>query len=159
MSMSREEIIDLATRYIPASEIVDFPMSGELFCFLKRDLPENSVLKDDEGWGFAGYGICSSYICDDDSKPHGKWVWFEYIDLSHFPPTAQQLKLQPPHIAKGRFQNPSRTSELNIAKLEMSFLQSVKEPDGAVVLNDKKPSGKSKSKSSAEILSFPGSGK
>ena len=122
MNVTRDEIIDFALRYIPRDEITDFPGEGDLFCFLERSLPENKVLKDNEGWGFAGYGICKGYDYDYESKPKGKWLWFYFVSLNTFPPTQQTFKLQPPHIAKGIFQNSQRSGDIKIIKIPKYFL-------------------------------------
>ena len=120
MSMTRDEIITLASRYIDSDTEIDFPMKNDVFCLLSRDLPENKVLTDEEGWGFTGYGICLGYIPDEQAKPIGKWIFMHFASLDSFPPTAQVLKLQPPHIVKGRFQNPERTREIRILKVELT---------------------------------------
>ena len=122
MTLTNKEIINLALRYIPEDEIIDFPGEGDLFCFLERRLPEKKVLKDNEGWSFAGYGICKGYDYDHESKPKGKWLWFHFVSLNTFPPTRQFLKLQPPHIARGIFQNMQRTCEIKIVTIPKYFL-------------------------------------
>ena len=117
MGLSREEITDLALRYISREEISDFPFDGDLFCLLMRQLPADRVLPEAEGWAFNGYGICTGYAYDEDAKPHGKWLWLHFASLAAFPPEAQVLKLQPPHIVKGRFQSADRTTEIRILKV------------------------------------------
>lgn len=111
MPLSRDEIMEYAARYISDSEQTDFVFNGDLFGFLVRELPENKVLKDDEGWKFAGYGICISYDLDLEAKPAGKWLWMKFYDLTKFPPQTEYLKLQPPHVVNGGFQHPARTME------------------------------------------------
>ena len=115
--MNREEIVDLALQYIPEDEIIDFPSKDELFCFISREIPDDKILKDDEGWAFSGYGLCTGYEKDYEAKPVGKWIWFNYLSLNSFPPTPEVTKLQPPHIAKGQFTNPSRTTQIKIMKM------------------------------------------
>ncbi len=152
MSLSREEILDLALRYITPAEAGDFPIKGELFCFLQRDLPENRVLDEKEGWAFSGYGICEGYQFDDESKPRGKWLWFSFLSLETFPPSIQNIRLQPPHVVKGLFQTPARDGEIRILKIDRSLPlvtdAGAERPDSAgdVVREVKK----------GEILSFPG---
>ena len=121
-NLTREKIIDLALRYISKDEVTDFPEEGDLFCFLERNLSENKVLKDSEGWTFAGYGICKGYDYDHESKPKGKWLWFYFTSLNTFPPTQQTFKLQPPHIVRGIFQNSQRSGEVKIIKIPKYFL-------------------------------------
>ena len=113
----RDEIVNLALRYIEPGDITDFPLEGELFCFLERELPENKVLKAHEGWGFAGYGICRGYDYDSESKPRGKWLWFYFVSLVTFPPLIQSIRLQPPHIARGLFQTPQRDRQVKIVTI------------------------------------------
>lgn len=122
MGLSRDEIIDYASRYVQMDEIIDFPSEGDTFCLLLKDLqatPPNTVQNDEEGWGFGGYGLCIGYTLDDQAKPMGKWIWMHFASLSVFPPAPQVLKLQPPHIVKGRFQNPERTHEIRILKIDI----------------------------------------
>jgi hypothetical protein len=115
--MTRDEIITLASRYIEEDDAIDFPMKDDTFCLLARDIPENTVLKEEEGWAFSGYGVCLGYLPDEQAKPVGKWIFMHFASLDSFPPSQQVLRLQPPHIVKGRFQNPERTREIRILKL------------------------------------------
>ena len=117
MELSRKEIVDLASRYISAEESLDFPYNGDLFCLLIRAVPTDRVLAEEEGWSFNGYGVCLNYTYDEESRPRGKWLWMHFASLSSFPPVAQVLKLQPPHILKGRFQSIDRTHEIRILKV------------------------------------------
>ena len=119
MSLSQQEIIDYASRYVESGEMVDFPFNGDLFCLIGRDLPENKVLAEEEGWGFQGYGICLGYTLDMEAKPLGKWLWMHFASLAVFPPAEQVFKLQPPHVVKGRFQNPGRSSEFRMIKVKL----------------------------------------
>ena len=118
MSVSKQEIIDLALRYITTEEMVEFPENGDPFCLLIRILPTDRVLKDNEGWEFNGYGFCKGYTFDEETKPRGKWIWKHYLSLATFPPLPQVLKLQPPHITKGLFQSPDRSHEIRILKVD-----------------------------------------
>ncbi|NLE00305.1 MAG: hypothetical protein GX640_10565 [Fibrobacter sp.] len=117
MGLTREEIEDLAARYISKEEIVDFPTEGDVFCLLARPVPDQNTISDEEGWGFTGYGICIGYTLDEESKPLGKWLWMHFATLNSFPPAVQVLKLQPPHVVKGRFQNAERTHDIRIIKV------------------------------------------
>ena len=152
MSLSREEVLDLALRYITPAEAGDFPVKDELFCFLQREIPENRVLQDQEGWAFSGYGICKGYEYDEEAKPRGKWLWFSFISLETFPPSLQNIRLQPPHVARGRFQTPARDGEVRILKIDQkaAFITDAgaQRPDkaGDEVVPPKK----------GTILSFPG---
>jgi len=126
MSLSRQEIIDFALQYLAPNEVIDFPIPGDLFGLFQRELPANKILKDDEGWRFAGYNLCRDYILDNESKPAGKWIWLRFVSLSAYPPFENLLKLQPPHIVKGIFQNPERTFEYRIAKVALDKIASAK---------------------------------
>jgi len=128
MSLNHSEIIDLALRYLSENDIVDFPQPKDLFSILERTLPDNKVLKDNEGWRFSGYGVCKSYEYDSELKPKGKWIWFNYLSLLTFPPTQQSLKLQPPHIAKGRFHTVDRGGEIKIIRIPDYFQESDQAP-------------------------------
>jgi hypothetical protein len=119
MSLTRQEIIDYASRYMAPDAGVDFPFDGDLFCLFGRELIEGKELKEEEGWGFQGYGICSGYTVDTAAKPAGKWLWMHFLSLTIFPPSPQVFKLQPPHVVKGRFQDPSHTREFRIIKVGM----------------------------------------
>lgn len=135
MGIPRDEIIDLASRYVSSQEITDFPFENDLFCLLIRAIPEDKVLTEEEGWGFRGYGVCIGYTYDDEAKPKGKWLLMHFASLDSFPPVAQILKLQPPHVVKGRFQNPERTHEIRILKVDLSktnlFLQEPEQEEPA----------------------------
>ena len=117
MGLTRDEIINLALNYTSPEEITDFPFEGDVFCLLMRAIPIEGTLKEEEGWAFRGYGICIGYLADEQSKPAGKWLWMHFASLDSFPPNAQVLKLQPPHVVKGRFQNSERTHEIRILKV------------------------------------------
>jgi len=120
MTINHDDIINLALRYISIDEVTNFPQNNELFCFFERNLLKDKILKDDEGWNFAGYGICIGYEYDLQSKPQGKWIWFSFLSLDSFPPHKQNLKLQPPHIARGLFQTPGRETEIKILNLSVN---------------------------------------
>lgn len=129
MGLSRDEIRDLASRYITESEMTDFPFEGDVFSLLVRDVPDDKVLKDDDGWAFAGYGLCIGYVFDYEAKPRGKWLWMHFAGLTTFPPLPQSFKLQPPHVVKGRFSNPERTKEYRIVKIDLkNALNKIEEP-------------------------------
>ncbi len=119
MSLSRREIIDYASPYVESGEAVDFPFDGDLFCLIGRELPEGKTLTEEEGWSFQGYGTCMGYSLDLEEKPAGKWLWMRFASLASFPPAEQVFKLQPPHVVKGRFQNPGRTHEIRIIKIDL----------------------------------------
>jgi hypothetical protein len=120
MSLSRQDILDYASPYVESGEVVDFPTDGDLFCLIGRDLPEGKTITEEEGWSFQGYGICLGYSLDYEGKPEGKWLWMRFASLASFPPTEQTLKLQPPHVVKGRYQNPGRTNEFRILKISLT---------------------------------------
>jgi hypothetical protein len=119
--LTRQEILDYAARYLTPGEDAKFPFNGDLFCLLGRELPEGKILADEEGWLFHGYGICSGYLLDDEAKPPGRWLWMHFVSLAAFPPASQVLKLQPPHVVKGRFQNPDRTREFRILNIRLGI--------------------------------------
>jgi hypothetical protein len=119
MPLSKQEIIDYASRYVSVGENADFPFDEDLFCLLERKIPEGRVLADEEGWSFRGYGICTGYTLDNEAKPAGKWVWMHFASLSIFPPSPEAIKLQPPHVVNGRFQDPGRTREYRIIKVNL----------------------------------------
>jgi hypothetical protein len=119
MALTRQEIIEYASRYVAPEQVGDFPFEGDLFCLLDRKLIEGKELKDEEGWRFQGYGICSGYAIDGAAKPAGKWLWMHFVSLTAFPPSPQTIKLQPPHVVRGRFHDPSRTREFRILKVDL----------------------------------------
>lgn len=124
MGLLKEEILAYAARYISEDEHTDFPMDGDLFCLMSRALPSDRVLAAEEGWLFNGYGICGGYALDEDSKPAGKWLWLHFVSLATFPPAAQVLKLQPPHVVKGLFQSGDRSQEIRIIKVSFAAPES-----------------------------------
>jgi hypothetical protein len=119
MSLTKQEIIDYASRYVAPEAITDFPFNGDLFCLLGRKLVEGRELKEEEGWSFEGYANCTGYTLDGDAKPAGKRLWMHFMSLATFPPSPQTIKLQPPHVVKGRFYDPSRTREFRIIKIDL----------------------------------------
>lgn len=119
MKLTREEIIDLALRYINKNELVDFPFTGDLFNFFMRTLNSDPDPEQATPWHFTGYGLCLGYEKDLHTKPEGKWLSFSFLSLDTYPPPEQTLKLQPPHIARGLFQNQGRTHEIKIQKINI----------------------------------------
>lgn len=123
MFLLKQEIIDYAARYVSVDGSADFPFEEDLFCLLEREIPmgrsEGRVQAEEEGWSFKGYGICTGYTLDNEAKPAGKWVWMHFVSLSAFPPSPQVFKLQPPHVVKCRFQDPGRTREYRIVKVNL----------------------------------------
>ena len=117
MQISSEDIIEWASRYI-AVEGCRFPENNDLFIFLSRQVPENKVLKDGENWQFSGYGICAGYQADETAKPQGKWIYMDYYDLTTYPPQLRSLRLQPPHVALGKFFSQDRSLEIKMVKWE-----------------------------------------
>ncbi len=160
MSLSREQIIDYAKTYVQEDQIVDFPQPGELFALLTRDMTSEEPLREDEGWKFESYGICLDYTLDHESKPEGKWIWMNVAALQQFPPWPTAFRLQPPHIATGRFSSQDRTNEIRIVKMgDLSKLSaSKKEPDVATeepVKPEKKQTAKPKaSGKQGKVLKF-----
>ena len=128
MPLTKQDIIDYASRYATPEEHTDFPMDSDLFCLLGREIPDNKVLAEEEGWQFQGYGVCLGYTLDEEAKPAGKWLWMHFASLSAFPPEAQVFKLQPPHVVKGRFFDPSRTREFRIVKVNLKKAGNVAGP-------------------------------
>ncbi len=116
--MKTNEIVDLAARYVEADDMHPIPEVGELFYFIHRELPDNRILKEDEGWQFGGYGKIIGYEIDQSEKPLGKWIVISYLSLASFPPQPSTLRLQPPHIALGTFQSPDRTMESRFLALQ-----------------------------------------
>jgi hypothetical protein len=152
MFLSRQEIIDFASRYVEPGEAVDFPNHGELFCLIGRDLPDGKILTDEEGWSFQGYSICLGYTLDNEAVPPGKWLWMQFASLAAFPPQQQVLKLQPPHVVRGRFQNPDRTKEFRILKISL-----LKSPEPAEARNHgaaRPPSKTAGSSAQGNIVQF-----
>lgn len=139
--MKDSEIYELASRYVDEEDFVAIPQKGEVFALLTRTLPENKVLKDDEGWQFGGYAQCKGFEIDYSAQPEGKWIFMTYLSLAAFPPQEVQLKLQPPHIALGLFRDPSKTIETKI--ITLSFAE------------DDEPLHEDESPSEPTILQFP----
>ena len=137
MGLARQDILDLARRYLSEEEITDFPFDGDLFCLLIRPLPVDRTPEEDEGWMFNGYGICLNYTYDEQTKPPGKWLWMHFTSLSSFPPAPQVLKLQPPHVVKGRFQSADRSHEIRIVKIAVTAEKN--ELKGSIPSAKKKP--------------------
>lgn len=116
--MDITEIKELAARYVEEHDMISIPEAGELFYFQHRELPDNKVLKEEEGWVFGGYAKMISYEKDLTAKPVGKWIYMRYLSLATFPPQEGEVKLQPPHIALGKFQSPDRTIESRFLPVE-----------------------------------------
>jgi hypothetical protein len=120
MSLTRDDILEYAAPYLTDDDTREFILPGDLFCMVTRTLPEDKIVGENEGWRFAAYGVCMRYLLDEEAKPAGKWIWFEFISLNTFPPQLTVLKLQPPHIVRGRFQSPARSEEYRLFPLPTS---------------------------------------
>ena len=112
-SISIEEIRELALMYIQEDECGVIVDRKDAFALLVRPI---SAKKKNE-WRLVCYGMLSDYTIDADEKPYGKWVNMKYYSFDSFPPRAASIRLQPPHIAKGYFQNFNRTSETKIVAI------------------------------------------
>jgi len=128
MFLSKNEIIEHASRYMDDPQIVDFPMEGDAFAILgepvnkPKDWPKNGRI-------FGGYGICRGYVLDEDSKPLGKWLFMMYDDLSKYPPVLNHaMKLQPPHVVTGHFYKQDRTMLIKIVKVDFKVASKI-EPE------------------------------
>jgi hypothetical protein len=155
MMLTQQAIIDLARRYVAENDIGDFPLQGDLFCFVERSTGEQKATgKSRDEWQFGGYGLCINYAFDPESKPDGKWLLFNFYSLQTFPPTRQNLKLQPPHIVRGVFSNPARTKEIRIIRISDAMSQQ----DSPHAMNHAKSSSRKKRSQSLpdNILPFPG---
>ncbi len=153
-SLSKQEIIDLASRYTTSEEVTDFQHDGELFCLLERKVPDGKVLSDDEGWTFGGYGMCLGYMIDESEMPAGKWLLMRFASLSAFPPVAQTLKLQPPHVVRGRFQSPDRSSEFRLIKIALNQPREIKETGASAGSFTKRNPSRSGGEAGGKILAF-----
>lgn len=142
-SITVEGIIDLALRYLDEDDIVDVPKAGDLFAFFQREINDGSSLEDGD-WSFGGYAICRGYEIDSTEKPAGKWIFMKYDMLVTFPPIESELKLQPPHIAKGSFSTPGSEFEIKIEK---------------VVKDNRLDKSKDSTENEGKILKFPSSRK
>lgn len=142
--LSRQQILEYAGRYINTKK-ADFPMNGDLFYFLNRKTLPNKVLKENEGWQFAGYALCRGYTLDEHSPPVGKWIFMYYLDLARFPLVEQALKVQPPHVALGQFQTPDRHMEIRIVKCRIISLEE----------QNHEPHETKKQQQQGNIISFP----
>ncbi len=111
------EIQDLASRYVEKADMILIPDVGDIFYMEHRELQDNKVLKDDEGWHFGGYAQLLSYEKDPTAVPLGKWITMRFLSLAAFPAQVSEIKLQPPHITLGKFQSPDRTIETRIVTL------------------------------------------
>lgn len=123
-SISVEEILDLALRYIDESECGVIARPNELFALFVR--PIASAGKTAGDWIFVCYGLVLDYFVNLE-KPRGKWITLKYISFDSFPPKPSSIRLQPPHIAKGYFQNFDRTSEMKIVAVFSHNANEIKE--------------------------------
>jgi hypothetical protein len=115
--LSKQDILDYASRYVRAEDAVDFAHNGDLFCVLGRKIASDKIQAGDDGWEFQGYGICVGYTVDEQEIPVGKWLWMHFLSLAAFPPSVRTFRMQPPHVVKGGFQNTTRTEEYKIVKI------------------------------------------
>ncbi|MGM0462495.1 MAG: hypothetical protein ACQEQ4_08780 [Fibrobacterota bacterium] len=107
--MDASQVKELAARYVEEKDMQTIPDPGGLF-YILHSFPGDT----ESGEVFGGYGIVRSYEADESAQPVGKWIFLRYLSLASFPPKEAELKLQPPHIALGRFQSPDRTVETRL---------------------------------------------
>lgn len=119
-SIDIEEIRELALRYIDESECGAVIRPKDVFALLVRPAPTIFTKKKIVKWRFAGYCLLMDYTINPDEKPYGKWITMKYMSLSTFPPVSGEIRLQPPHIAKGYFQGFDRKSETKIVPAILS---------------------------------------
>jgi len=143
-SISIEEIRELALMYIDESECSALIRPKEIFALLVRKTPMFFAKKKEEKWLFAGYGLLLDYTIDPNEKPYGKWITMKYSSLITFPPTIVEIRLQPPHIAKGFFQSFDRASETKIVPVIPPEILKTDDNNGNNNVKE------------AEILQFPG---
>lgn len=136
--MTREELMELALRYVPREEMRDFPWEGDLFALLHRSPLVGGNESAESAWECVGYGMCLKYTLDNDAKPAGKWVWMHFVSLTAFPPVKQVLKLQPPHIVKGSFRTADTGEELRIVRIDWTAATA---PDSPAPPRPQEPSG------------------
>lgn len=148
-SISVDEIRELALRYIDENECGMSIRPKDVFVIQHRllSLPTVFGKKKIEKWLFGGYGMLLDYTINPDEKPYGKWITMKYLSLASFPPKETEMRLQPPHIAKGYFQSFNRTSETRIT------------PIGLPEILRSNDTSKNENGKEAEILEFPGTKK
>ncbi len=103
MYLSQVEIEDYARRFVEIPAQRTWPMDGDLFAILVRETELRKVLAPDENWSFVGYGISLGYSINDELKPLGRSLWWNYFELSSFPPRKVDFKLQAPQVINGIF--------------------------------------------------------
>jgi len=124
--VSVEDIYQYASRYENKENFLTIPEPGDIFALLTK--PTNANVP----YSFNGYNVLKKYVVDDQSKPIGKWVFVYFDSLASFPPQENCiLKLQPPHLAFGTWQNSDRSmifhmvSDFNL--IEETHIKSKKE--------------------------------
>lgn len=149
--LSQEQIEELAARHVPIPKERTFPMQGEVFARLVRDVPSDRILKNEEGWMFAGYGQCLGYTVNEEAKPMGRSLWWWYWDLTTFPAQKVSFKLQPPQVVKGIFSLQGGAMQMKIlwVREQETQIAPPPAPDGHGHSNDKVSPGKS-----GKILQF-----
>jgi len=155
MGLTRDEIIQYATRYVAASDVGDFPMDGDLFCLFSRRTDSNGGPAREPQWQFEGYGICRGYRLDGGTKPAGKWVWFEYLSLATFPPHVTEIKLQPPHVVTGTFQTGDRGREMRVVRMPATPGPDATAGEGSALLSGAGAAGP-EGPLPQNVLRFPG---
>jgi hypothetical protein len=135
MSLTREQILEYAQRYVPDATGTDFPFNRDLFCFFERSSEYRDLANSTARWKFGGYAICLKYTLDEDTKPEGKWLWLHFVSLSTFPPARQVLKLQPPHVVLGEFQSSDRSMDIRIVRMDAEDVPSPLKNNNQVFLN------------------------
>jgi len=113
--LTADEILEYASRYIDTRG-KDPVRPGEIFAQFARPLDQQKPMPDESAWEFLCFSLCTAYYLDDSAKPLGKWIFMEFWQLTNYPPTKASLRLQPPHIALGKFQNADRSLEIKMVR-------------------------------------------
>jgi len=153
MSLSKDEIISLASRYVEKEDMVDFAMPGEVFALFQKTDFDHQEKQDRKSWQFGGYFLCTGYEYDPQAKPEGKWIECHFIALISYPPQHSLFRLQPPHIVSGKFSSPDRTISFKMKKVQLDHPQNEAAEKSSELAQSRGETGEQKQ--NAKILTFP----
>lgn len=109
--LSKDEIINYASRYVNPGEEIDFPMEGDVFVlFIKKSA--------DQQYSFSGYFVCEGYRLNHESKCEGSWLIMDFYSLSTAPPRKGIFHLQSPHVVKGKWDSADRSENFKMLKFD-----------------------------------------